>query len=80
MFSDRRGAPRRKLSSAACIKARGDARPQECRLIDISSTGVRLYCEAQTPDRFALLVPEQPARECRVVWRLGYELGAEFLG
>jgi hypothetical protein len=54
--------------------------PREVRLTDISDGGARLYIEAAVPDHFTLLLGSQleHARECRVAWRLGNELGVEF--
>ena len=50
---------------------------------DISDTGARLYSEIDMPPTFTLVVSGEGFRlrqECRVVWRLGGELGVEFIG
>jgi hypothetical protein len=54
--------------------------PRDCWISDISDGGVRLHAEGvDVPDEFTLLVPpRRERRECRVVWRLGHEIGAEF--
>ena len=54
--------------------------PRDCRITDLSDGGVRLHVEAMdVPDEFTLMLPAQGGRrECRVVWRLGHEIGAEF--
>jgi hypothetical protein len=55
--------------------------PRDCMVTDISERGARLYCEVEMPDQFTLMLSgagEQSMRECRVVWRLGGELGVEF--
>lgn len=80
MFGDRRRAPRIKLNSGARVQSKGDPRPRECVVTDISATGVRLYIEMGEPaDLFVLSMPDKEPRDCRVVWRLGNELGAEFI-
>ena len=79
MFADRRRAARIKLNSGARVQPKGDPRPRECVVTDISETGVRLYIEmVELPDLFVLSMPEKEPRNCRVVWRLGNEIGAEF--
>jgi hypothetical protein len=54
--------------------------PRDCWVTDVSDGGVRLFVEGlEVPDEFTLVLDHgvRP-RECRVVWRLGHELGAEF--
>lgn len=49
---------------------------------DISEAGARLYSEIEMPPTFTLALSGegvQVRRECRVVWRLGGELGVEFI-
>ena len=69
----------------AQIVGEADRRPRECLVTDISEGGVRIFVEGyQVPDEFILLLtgdgvaPEQ--RTYRVVWRLGSEIGAKFVG
>jgi hypothetical protein len=48
---------------------------------DISDGGVRLFAESvDVPAEFVIQFPDSShsRRECRVVWRLGPEVGAEF--
>jgi len=54
--------------------------PRDCWVSDISDGGVRLHAEGvDVPDEFTLLLAgRRERRECRVVWRLGHEIGAEF--
>lgn len=58
--------------------------PRDCLITDISTAGVRLHVQGfDVPDDFVLLLSgEDIAKECsyRVVWRLGHEIGAQFLG
>lgn len=51
-------------------------------ITDISERGARLYSEVDMPETFTLSMTgegEHMRRECRVVWRLGGELGVEFI-
>jgi hypothetical protein len=54
--------------------------PRDCWISDISDGGVRLHAEGvEVPDQFTLLLAgRRERRECRVAWRLGHEIGAEF--
>jgi hypothetical protein len=58
------------------------ALPRSCTVTDISSNGARLYSENDMPHAFVLTLSREGVkqnRECRVVWRLGLELGVEFV-
>ena len=52
--------------------------------MDLSNTGVRIMVDAphDVADRFSLLLSRgaAPGRRCRVKWRNGCEIGAEFVG
>jgi hypothetical protein len=83
MFTESRRSQRHALSRWAKIRTKSGALPRDCLLIDISDSGIRLHAEAfDVPDEFVLLLGAEKgggtARECRVVWRLGYEIGAAF--
>lgn len=59
--------------------------PRDCLVTDISDGGVRLHVEGfEVPDEFVLLLSGEglgaKERSYRVVWRLGYEVGAKFVG
>ena len=82
---DRRSSRRRKLNRVAKIQFGSGTLPRDCLITDISDGGVRLHVEAfDVPDDFILLLngddlgPKE--RIYRVVWRLGYEIGAKFIG
>ena len=82
---DRRGSARRELNRVAKIQFGSGGLPRDCLVTDISDTGVRLHVEGfDVPDDFVLLLTgndiEDKERVYRVVWRLGYEIGARFLG
>jgi hypothetical protein len=62
--------------SEVCTAARA------CMVTNISEGGARLYTEIDVPPTFTLSVSSEGVnvrRECRVVWRLGGELGVEFI-
>lgn len=75
--------PRRAINRVAQYYTGAGALPRSCFITDISESGARLYCESGMPDTFILSVFDdggEMRRDCRVVWRLGGELGIEFLG
>ena len=57
--------------------------PRSCMITNISDSGARLFTEiVDVPERFTLSVSGEGLslrHECRVVWRLGGELGVEFV-
>jgi len=82
--ADRRRAQRRLINRVAKIQIGSGALPRDCLITDISTGGVRLHIEGfDVPDEFVLHLSGQGiAKECayRVVWRLGHEVGARFMG
>jgi hypothetical protein len=84
MFGERRKHRRFSLSRVARIQSESGATAvsRECTISDISDRGARLFVnDEETPERFFLHIGgETPMRqECRVVWRLGGEVGVEFV-
>jgi hypothetical protein len=78
---ERREAERHKINRLAKIQARGSNLPRDCLIVDVSDSGIRIHAEyVEVPDEFIITISgmEQARRECRVVWRLGFEVGAEF--
>ena len=82
--AERRKAPRRLINRLAKIQSGVGTLPRDCLITDISMGGVRLHVEGyDVPDDFVLLLSgEGVAKECnyQVVWRLGHEIGARFVG
>jgi hypothetical protein len=82
MLEDRRKTRRFAVSGMAKIQPHAGALPRDCWVSDVSDGGVRLHAEyVDVPQQFILLfaaIGNRP-RECRVVWRLGCEVGAEFI-
>jgi hypothetical protein len=78
---ERRGRQRRVINSVAQYHCGMGALPRTCMVTDISDGGARLYSETEMPDTFTLSVlanNTEMRRECRVVWRLGGEVGVAF--
>ena len=82
VLKDRRGVPRRVINRLAQYRCGLGALPRACMVTDISSGGARLYSETDMPETFTLSVTAGDVdiqRECRVVWRLGGEVGVTFV-
>ena len=81
---ERRQAPRRFINRLAKIQSGVGTLPRDCLITDISTGGVRLHVEGyEVPNEFVLLLSgDGLAKECNyeVVWRLGHEIGARFVG
>jgi len=77
----RKRAPRHPLTKAAWIRQPGSFATQECRVLDVSRTGVRLETASpfSIPENFILLFSKGDIG-CRasVKWRRGTQVGAEF--
>jgi hypothetical protein len=74
-------APRHSVNLDAWIRQTGSFALQECRVIEVSRTGVRLEVENTNniPDNFLLLFGRgDPGCRATVAWRRGTEIGAEF--
>ena len=80
MFGERRRHQRHSINRIAKFHTDSGSLPRDCTIVDISLRGARLFSDVEMPDLFYLVVTgEKPIREtCRVVWRLGGELGVEF--
>ncbi|MEA2981492.1 MAG: hypothetical protein QOF91_1641 [Alphaproteobacteria bacterium] len=84
MRTESRKAAREHLGSKAWIRFDDGFSLRSCRLIDLSGTGVRIMVDAprDVAGQFRLLLSRgaSPGRRCRVKWRNGSEIGAEFVG
>jgi PilZ domain-containing protein len=78
---NRRRSERVAMRGLGKIQAGTGSLPRDCWISDVSDGGVRLHSEVEVPDVFILVLPGRNGirRECRVVWRLGHEIGAEFI-
>jgi hypothetical protein len=80
MLKERRQHERHCINRVAKIQSAGSL-ARDCLVPDISEGGARLYAEGiVVPDQFVQLLTGSRTvrRECRVVWRLGNEIGVEF--
>jgi hypothetical protein len=83
MSSERRKHQRHTLNRIAKFQADAGTLPRDCMITDISKQGARLFADGvEVPDQFNLLISGENAseRECRVMWRLGGEIGVSFIG
>jgi PilZ domain-containing protein len=79
---NRRRSERHAVGGLAKIRTGAGSLPRDCWVSDISDGGVRLHAEGlDVPDEFTLVLVgvEGGRRDCRVAWRLGHEVGAEFI-
>ena len=82
MFGEKRESKRYSVNRVAKFVTESGALPRDCIVTNISEGGARLFSEAANiPDQFRLLIDgDTPIREeCRVVWRLGGEIGVAFV-
>jgi len=80
MLKEIRRHERHSINRVAKIQSAGSL-PRDCLVTDLSEGGARLYAEGIViPDHFVLLLTGSRTvrRECRVVWRLGNEIGVRF--
>jgi hypothetical protein len=80
MLQERRKAVRHRFNRYARIQAEMAGPSRDCLIVDMSDGGVRLHSETALPDAFTLVIAGavRPRRSCRMVWRLGCEIGATF--
>jgi hypothetical protein len=82
MFGEKRKSKRRSINRVAKFVTESGGLPRDCIVTDISAGGARLFIESSNiPEQFRLLIDGVPPirQECRVVWRLGGELGVSFV-
>ena len=83
MSNERRQHPRYTINRIAKYQADAGSLPRDCMITDISKQGARLFADGvEVPDQFNLLISGENASEraCRVMWRLGGEIGVSFIG
>jgi PilZ domain len=84
MCKDFRKAARTSIGSKVWIRLDDGFSVREGRLIDLSSGEIRILVKApyDVAGLFSLLMTRDaaPGRRCRVKWRRGQEIGAEFVG
>ena len=83
MLGERRRQQRYAINRIAKFRAELGSLPRDCMITDISKIGARLFVDGvEVPDQFHLMISgdEGVDHECRVVWRLGGEVGVAFVG
>lgn len=54
--------------------------PRDCTVTDISDGGVKVIAEyLDIPAEFTIILSEGRPRQCKLAWRIGCELGAQFI-
>ena len=79
---ERRLSPRRSLNTAAWIRLDGSFVPRECRVVDVSATGVRLAIPfaGKLPETFTVLFSKNAVgHRVRMIWRRANQIGAKFI-
>jgi hypothetical protein len=83
MLGDRRRHKRHAINRIAKFQTEAHALPRDVLITDISQQGARLFVEGiDVPEQFQLtIMGDRGVRcECKVVWRLGGEIGISFVG
>jgi hypothetical protein len=81
MLGERRKHQRYAYNRIGKFQTEMGALPRDCMITDISKHGARLFVDGiEVPDKFNLMIIGDKGlrRECRVVWRLGGEIGVTF--
>ena len=70
---------RTRRRAAAKIKFGTGTLPKDCLITDVSEGSAKVIAEyPYIPDEFTIIFSTGRSRQCRLVWRIGFELGAEF--
>jgi len=79
---ERRQAPRRNLNTPGWIRLDGGFGLRECKIIDVSISGVRISLPfaGKLPETFTLLLSKHAqGHRVRTVWRRANQIGARFI-
>jgi hypothetical protein len=80
---EKRSSPRYPLERLAKMEPRDGTPPRYCLITDISGGGARINTfGVNVPDEFVLrLSGDGPAKDgtYRVIWRVGYDVGAQLV-
>jgi hypothetical protein len=81
MFASRRKSERRPCRELSKIQLAMGTLPRDCVVTDVSDGGLRAFAEnVEVPAEFLMILSNGKRRQCRLVWRIGCEFGAEFIG
>jgi hypothetical protein len=80
LAANRRTSVRRACRNFAKIQFATGGLPRDCMITDMSDGGVKIIAEyPEIPSEFTVIFSEGRPRQCRLAWRIGCELGAQFL-
>jgi hypothetical protein len=79
---DQRQAPRRNANTTGWIRLDGSFATRECKIVDISTAGVRLVIPlaSRLPETFTLFFSKRAqGHQVRIIWRRDNQIGAKFI-
>ena len=80
MSNERRQHRRYTINRIAKFQTDAGALPRDCMITDISDGGVKFVAEHLVPPpEFTLIFSTGSPKQCRLVWQIGCEFGAEFV-
>jgi hypothetical protein len=80
MLANRRRSERHLCRRVAKIQFGTGSLPRDCTITDVSDGGVKVIAEyPDIPSQFTIILSTGNPRQCRLAWRIGCELGAEFI-
>jgi hypothetical protein len=80
MLMNRRSSERRPCRRVAKIQFGTGSLPRDCTITDVSAGGVKVIAEyLDIPPEFTIILSTGNPRQCRLAWRIGHELGAQFV-
>jgi predicted phosphoribosyltransferase len=80
MLVNRRRSERHLCRRLAKIQFGASSLPRDCTVTDISDGGVKVIAEyLDIPAEFTIILSEGRPRQCKLAWRIGCELGAQFI-
>jgi hypothetical protein len=80
MLMNRRSSERRPCRRVAKIQFGTGSLPRDCTITDVSKGGVKVIAEyLDIPAEFTIIFSSGDPRQCRLAWRIGCELGAQFI-
>lgn len=80
MLMNRRSSERRPCRRVAKIQFGTGSLPRDCTITDVSAGGVKVIAEyLDIPPEFTIILSTGNTRQCRLAWRIGHELGAQFV-
>ena len=80
MLMNRRSSERRPCRRVAKIQFGTGSLPRDCTITDVSKGGLKVIAEyVDIPTEFTIIFSTGDPRQCRLAWRIGCELGAQFI-